>query len=135
MIATPESESAVLAHERTPLICSPSPIISTETSIEDSDNLKPVETGLGLPENDVACAKSGYGEGSSKGFGGVVAVMLLGSLSLLNFSRLYHHAIFFCSRKIWKACSTDDPHDYQVSSSPVQTIPLSLPRRGPSPLS
>lgn len=94
MITAPESESAALAHERTPLLCSPSPIISTRTSIDDSDHLKPVETRLGLPANDVACAKSGTGAGPSKGFGGVVAVMLLGSLSLLNHYRLYHHAIF-----------------------------------------
>lgn len=85
MIAASESETEVLAHERTPLLCSPSPIISTGTlPDDDSDDLKPVETELGLPENDGACAKSGHGEGSSKGFGGVVAVMLLGSLRLLN---------------------------------------------------
>lgn len=92
MIAASESEAEALAHERTPLLCSPSPIISTGTSTEnDSENLKPVETELGLPENDVACAKSGHSEGSSKGFRGVVAVMLLGSLRLLNFDYLYHH--------------------------------------------
>lgn len=81
MIAASESETEPLAHERTPLLCSPSPIISTRTSTDDdSENLKPVGSELGLPENDVACAKSGHDEGSSKGFGAVVAVMLLGSL-------------------------------------------------------
>lgn len=87
MIATSESEADALAHERTPLLCSPSPIISTGTSTtdddDDSEDLKTVETELGLPENDLTyCAKSGRGEGSPKGFEGVVAVMLLGSLRL-----------------------------------------------------
>lgn len=94
MIAATESKSAALAHERTPLLSSPPPIISSGTSTDNSDDLKPVETGLGLPENNVACAKSGIGGGSSKGFRGVVAVMLLGSLSLFNIYRLYHHVIF-----------------------------------------
>lgn len=109
MIATSVSETEALAHERTPLLCSPSPIISTGTSTtddDDSEDLKPVETELGLPENDVACcAKSGHGEGSPKGFGGIVAVMLLGSLRLpklwLFISSL---PSFFCSREeIWKS--------------------------------
>lgn len=87
MIATSEPETEALAHERTPLLCTPSPIISTGTSTEDDDDsevLKPLGPELGLPENDVACAASGHDEDSSKGFGGVVAVMLLGSLRLLE---------------------------------------------------
>lgn len=86
MIAASESETEALADERTPLLCTPSPIISTGTSTEDDDSevLKQVGPELGLPENDVACAASGHDEGSSKGFGGVLAVMLLGSLRLLE---------------------------------------------------
>lgn len=85
MIAASESEAEALAHERTPLLFSSSPRISTETSTDDdSKNLKPLVPELGLPENDVACVKSGHGQGSSKGFGGVVAVMLLGSLRVLE---------------------------------------------------
>lgn len=82
MIAASESEAEALAHERTPLLFSSSPRISTESSTDDdSKNLKPLVPEVGLPtENDVACVKSGHGQGSSKGFGGVVAVMLLGSL-------------------------------------------------------
>lgn len=81
MIAASESETEALAHEQTPLLCSSSPRrISTEVSTDDdSENLKPLLPDLGIPENDVACVKSGHGAGSSKGFGGVVAVMLLGS--------------------------------------------------------
>lgn len=73
-----------LAHERTPLLCNPPPppIIAGTSSTDDPGDLKPVATtGPGLPENDVACAKSGIGGESSDGFRGVVAVMLLGSLS------------------------------------------------------
>lgn len=87
MIAATESESPTLAHERTPLICSPPPpIIAGTSSTNDPDDLKPVvTTGLTLPENHVACAKSGIGGGSSDGFRGVVAVMLLGPLSAATF--------------------------------------------------
>lgn len=94
MIAATESESAALANERTPLLSSPPPIISPGSSTDNSDDLKSVETGVELPQNDVACAKSRIDGGPLTGFGGVVAVMLLGSLSLLNLYRLYHHAIF-----------------------------------------
>ena len=94
MIAATESESTALAYERTPLLSSPSPIISAGTSTDNSDDLKPVGTGVELPQNNIACAKSRIGGGLSTGFGGVVAVMLLGSLSLLNIYPLYHHAIF-----------------------------------------
>ena len=95
MIAATESESPALAHERTPLIFSPPPpIIAGTSSTNDPDGLKPVvTTGLTLPENHVACAKSGIGGGSSDGFRGVVAVMLLGSLSLLKILRFNHHVI------------------------------------------
>lgn len=72
MIAATEPESPALANERSPLLCSP-PIAGTST-VSNSDGLNP----LGLPENDVACAKSGIGR-SSDGFKGVLAVMLLGS--------------------------------------------------------
>lgn len=95
MIAATELESAALAHERTPLIYSPPPpIIARTSSTNDPDGLKPVvTTGLTLPENHDACAKSGIGGGSSDGFKGVVAVMLLGSLSLLKILRFNHHHV------------------------------------------
>lgn len=93
MIAATEAESPALAHERTPLLCSPPPpIISGTSSTNNSDDSKPVPTaGLGLHGKDVDCAKSGIGGGSSDGFKGVVAVMLLGSLSLLKHLRFNHH--------------------------------------------
>lgn len=118
MIATSESETEALAHERTPLLlCSPSPIISTGTSTDDdgdSEDLKPVVgPELGLPEtgNDVvACVKSRHDEDSSKGFGSVVAVMLLGSFETCLNTVIYFistcHTFLLLSRgkkKIWKA--------------------------------